>query len=84
MHQIRAHLASIGRGILGDEIYGSSTAIDCLSAALAWVQERRGPRMFLHCRGLRLLDLNGAPRAVESPLPQVLEDWLARLRGRKA
>eukprot|EP00434_Breviolum_minutum_P003472 symbB.v1.2.003053.t1/scaffold161.1/size290820/4 len=45
MHQIRAHLASIQRPIVGDEIYGMKlpSTFQC-------------ERMFLHCRRLRFLD----------------------------
>eukprot|EP00435_Cladocopium_sp_Y103_P041060 s1053_g11.t1 len=45
-HQIRIHLASIGRPLLGDKRYWLGSPSWC-------------PRLFLHCRRLRLLDLQG-------------------------
>lgn len=69
MHQIRAHLASINRPIVGDEIYGVEfpSAIDC-------------DRMFLHCRHQRFLDFAASPFEVTAELPSELQDVLVKLR----
>ncbi|CAE8719281.1 unnamed protein product, partial [Polarella glacialis] len=66
-HQIRAHLASIGRPVLGDEAYGG--ALD-----VRWC-----PRLFLHCRSVLLTDLQGAPFKPEASLPQELLQVLSQL-----
>lgn len=66
-HQIRIHLASIGRPLLGDKRYWLGSPSWC-------------PRLFLHCRRLRLLDLRGNPLEIESPLPRELLDVLQMLR----
>jgi len=71
-HQIRAHLASIGRPLVGDVAYGgsrSATGVQC-------------PRLFLHCRKLSLIDLAGAPFEPEAPLSAELLDVLSQLRFR--
>eukprot|EP00434_Breviolum_minutum_P020182 symbB.v1.2.017798.t1/scaffold1394.1/size200789/21 len=69
-HQIRIHLASIGRPLLGDKRYWPGTPDWC-------------PRLFLHCRGLKFLDLRGKPLEIECPLPPELLDVLQMLSGEK-
>ena len=64
MHQLRVHLASIGRPILGDARYGGA-----LTAAGAAV-----PRLMLHARALGFPHPDGGPRRIEAPLPA---DFLA-------
>ncbi|CAJ1426718.1 unnamed protein product [Effrenium voratum] len=61
-HQIRAHLAGIGRPLVGDHIYGSLTS---------WC-----PRLFLHCYRVTLRDLKNAPFRPMAPMPQELKDVL--------
>lgn len=68
MHQIRAHLASIGLPLVADSLYGG----------LREVKRDWCPRMFLHCRRVALLDLAGDFVAEES-LPHDLSNALARL-----
>ncbi|CAK9061829.1 unnamed protein product [Durusdinium trenchii] len=68
MHQIRAHLASTGRPIVGDVIYGPSQFA---------VQS---DRMFLHCRRLCLLDLEAKPFEIVADLPQGLQELLQHLQ----
>jgi 23S rRNA pseudouridine1911/1915/1917 synthase len=67
-HQIRVHLASIGRPIVGDPVYG----------------RRRGAaadRPALHARRLQLVHPgDGSERVFESPLPGDLESLLERAR----
>ncbi|CAE7722664.1 rluC, partial [Symbiodinium sp. KB8] len=70
-HQIRVHLASIGRPLLGDLSYGlrdDSVLPDC-------------PRLFLHCRQILLRDLTGKPFVAECPLPTDLRNVLLLFRG---
>ncbi|CAJ1421995.1 unnamed protein product [Effrenium voratum] len=64
-HQIRAHLSSLGRPLVGDRLYGDKSRLGC--------------RVFLHCRRLRLLDLAGVFKA-EFQLPEDLRNVLAKLR----
>eukprot|EP00434_Breviolum_minutum_P017767 symbB.v1.2.015682.t1/scaffold1179.1/size133475/5 len=68
-HQIRVHLASLGRPIVGDMVYGNAIcACD---------------RLFLHCSKLRLYDLHGHFFTVTAPLPPELQDFLQRLQKKK-
>ncbi len=53
LHQIRAHLASIGYPILGDDLYGGDAA----------------PRLMLHAFSLELTHPSGAPFAVSAAPP---------------
>ncbi|CAE7280424.1 truC [Symbiodinium necroappetens] len=59
-HQIRVHLASIGQPLVGDKLYRPGCEVD-------WC-----PRMFLHCRRLDFLDLEGRRILVKSRLPAEL------------
>jgi len=69
MHQIRAHMASLGHPIVGDRAYGD--------------QSRSMDRTFLHCHAVSLMDLEGKTFVVEYPLPEDLLQILARLRGQE-
>jgi tRNA pseudouridine32 synthase/23S rRNA pseudouridine746 synthase len=60
MHQLRVHLASIGRPILGDPRYGGA-----LTAAGAPVA-----RLMLHASRLEFPHPDGGSRTVEAPLPE--------------
>ena len=60
MHQLRVHLASIGRPILGDARYGGA-----LTAAGAAV-----PRLMLHASRLEFPHPDGGSRTVEAPPPE--------------
>ena len=68
MHQLRVHLASIGRPILGDARYGGA-----LTAAGAPV-----PRLMLHASRLEFPHPDGGSRTVEAPAP---EDFAAVARA---
>lgn len=59
MHQLRVHLASVGRPILGDPRYGGA-----LTAAGGAV-----PRLMLHAWRLRFPHPDGGERCVEAPAP---------------
>eukprot|EP00929_Paragymnodinium_shiwhaense_P120964 TRINITY_DN93054_c0_g1_i1.p1 TRINITY_DN93054_c0_g1~~TRINITY_DN93054_c0_g1_i1.p1 ORF type:complete len:864 (+),score=105.25 TRINITY_DN93054_c0_g1_i1:124-2715(+) len=61
-HQIRAHLASIGRPIVADSLYGMQVPF-CT-------------RLFLHCQHLTLRDAAGERFVAASPLPQDLLEAL--------
>ena len=57
-HQIRVHLASLGRPLVGDLTYGRATPLV--------------DRLCLHCRQIQLLDLQGQRFHVEAPMPKEL------------
>lgn len=59
MHQLRVHLASIGRPILGDARYGG--ALTVAGAAV--------PRLMLHAAALRFPHPSGATRLITAPAP---------------
>lgn len=68
MHQLRVHLASIGRPIVGDVRYGGALTLGGKSA----------PRLMLHARSLVFPhpDLSG-PMTVSAPIPPDFEAVLA-------
>ncbi|CAE7312674.1 unnamed protein product [Symbiodinium sp. CCMP2592] len=68
-HQIRTHLAGIGRPILGDRTYGG--------LAVRWCA-----RLFLHCRRISVRDLANKLFQPVAPLPRQLESILEDLRSR--
>ncbi|CAE8621626.1 unnamed protein product [Polarella glacialis] len=65
-HQIRSHLAGIGRPIVGDGDYGGLQAPWCR-------------RVLLHCWRLSLMDLNGGRFHPEAPFPIDLVETLQYL-----
>jgi 23S rRNA pseudouridine1911/1915/1917 synthase len=67
-HQIRVHLAAVELPVVGDRVYG--------------VPDRALGRQFLHA-GRLVFDhpFSGEQIDVESPLPEDLADYLARVRG---
>ncbi|CAE8591704.1 unnamed protein product [Polarella glacialis] len=65
-HQIRSHLAGIGRPIVGDGDYGGLQAPWCR-------------RVLLHCWRLSLMDLNGRRFQPEAPFPTDLLETLQYL-----
>ena len=67
-HQIRVHLASIGRPIVGDVVYGRGFA--------------SSQRLFLHCARIRLRDLEGRLLTVKAPLPSDLSRSLRKLQDK--
>ena len=64
MHQLRVHLASIGRPIAGDVRYGGALALGGHAA----------PRLMLHAAALSFPHPDGGTRRVEAPPP---EDFMA-------
>jgi 23S rRNA pseudouridine1911/1915/1917 synthase len=75
LHQVRAHLASIGAPVVGDALYGG-----LLEEGVA-PREREAPptpRVLLHARSLELVHpTTGRPLRVESPIPSDLARSLA-------
>ncbi len=69
MHQLRVHLASIGRPIAGDTRYGGA-----LMLAGSPV-----PRLMLHARAIRFPHPSGGEAALEAPIPADLRALIARL-----
>ncbi|MCS2610061.1 RluA family pseudouridine synthase [Halomonas dongshanensis] len=73
-HQIRVHAAHAGHPLLGDDKYASRES--------GLLSQRLGVgRLFLHARSLTFPEPNsGRPVTVKAPLPDVLEETLARAR----
>ncbi len=72
-HQIRTHMAWLGRPVVGDRLYGAPRRI-----------EGRPPldRYFLHAHRIRFLHpATGEPVVIESPLPAELARWLEGLES---
>jgi RluA family pseudouridine synthase len=69
MHQLRAHMASIGRPIAGDSRYGGALVL--AGAAV--------PRLMLHAAALRFPHPEGGERTVEAPIPTDFAALLERL-----
>src|SRR5580698_9272894 len=69
MHQLRAHLASIGRPIAGDTRYGGALLL--AGAAV--------PRLMLHARAIRFPHPAGGERTREAPIPADSRALLAQL-----
>jgi tRNA pseudouridine32 synthase/23S rRNA pseudouridine746 synthase len=69
MHQLRAHLAAIGRPIAGDGKYGG---LFRLSAAEV-------PRLMLHAAALDVPHPDGGRRRFEAPLPADMAELLSSL-----
>ena len=70
MHQLRVHLASIGRPIVGDARYGGALTLQGTAA----------PRLLLHAFALSFTHPNGAKMEVFAPLPDDFSAVLTRLR----
>jgi tRNA pseudouridine32 synthase/23S rRNA pseudouridine746 synthase len=69
MHQLRVHLASLGRPIAGDARYGGALM---LAGAPA-------PRLMLHAARLSFPHPDGGTTTIEAPLPADMAAMLARL-----
>ncbi len=75
-HQIRVHAASIGRAVVGDEVYGAGRERGFGGAARRWAAElaARTPRQFLHAHRLEFdHPVTGDAMAFRAPLPRDLE-----------
>ncbi|MDJ0954374.1 MAG: RluA family pseudouridine synthase [Acidimicrobiia bacterium] len=69
-HQIRVHFSSIGNGLVGDHTYGDVS-----------IEPANPGRVWLHATRLRFTLPDGARHEIESPLPDDLQQSLARLRA---
>ncbi len=69
MHQLRVHMASLGRPIAGDSRYGGALMLG--GAAV--------PRLMLHARALSFPHPDGGERTIEAPVPTDLAGVLERL-----
>lgn len=71
MHQLRVHLASLGRPIAGDARYGGTLTL----------AGRPVPRLMLHAAALSFPHPDGQEMRVEAPLPTDFEGLRAALFG---
>ena len=69
MHQIRAHLAALGRPIAGDARYGGALAL----------AGQRVPRLMLHALALRFPHPAGGEKRLEAPVPADMAGLIATL-----
>lgn len=84
-HQIRVHLAHAGHGLIGDQTYGGRRKLpakaigeDGAAAAAAF------PRQALHAATLGFCHpVTGEDMAFSAPLPNDMEELIARLRGQE-
>lgn len=67
MHQIRVHLASLGRPIVGDARYGGALMLGGAPV----------PRLMLHARALAFPHPAGGDRRIEAPVPEDFQAALA-------
>ena len=69
MHQLRVHLASIGRPIAGDTRYGGALTLGGAPVS----------RLMLHARAIRFPHPAGGERTLEAPVPDDMRALIARL-----
>lgn len=69
MHQLRVHLASIGRPIAGDARYGGALV----------VAGQPVPRLMLHAIALTFPHPAGGTKRIEAPVPEDMQGLAARL-----
>lgn len=69
MHQLRVHLAHLGRPIAGDARYGGALALGGEAV----------PRLMLHAEALEFPHPGGGAKRIEAPLPADMTALLARL-----
>ena len=69
MHQLRVHLASIGRPIAGDARYGGALRVG----------DHAVPRLMLHARALSFPHPDGGTKTIEAPPPTDFSDLAAAL-----
>jgi len=83
-HQIRVHMASINHPVVGDTLYGAPAKIVALPLSTTRKAAREVlelGRNFLHSAELQFTHpITGKVVQLESPLPEELESFLARLR----
>jgi RluA family pseudouridine synthase len=69
MHQLRVHLAAIGRPITGDPRYGGALM----------VSGRPAPRLMLHARALAFPHPGGGAKRLEAPIPPDMAELISAL-----
>ncbi len=69
MHQIRVHLASLGRPIAGDARYGGALMVGGAPV----------PRLMLHAAALSFPHPEGGTKRIEAPTPADMQALIARL-----
>ena len=69
MHQLRVHLASIGRPIAGDPRYGGALVVG----------GRPVPRLMLHATALKFPHPSGGEKRLEAPPPADMADLIGAL-----
>jgi tRNA pseudouridine32 synthase/23S rRNA pseudouridine746 synthase len=69
MHQLRVHLASIGRPIAGDARYGGALVVAGQAA----------PRLMLHALALTFPHPKGGLKRLEAPIPADMAELMAKL-----
>ncbi|MDF1873556.1 RluA family pseudouridine synthase [Vannielia sp.] len=82
-HQIRAHMAHIGHGLIGDPVYGGRRKIsEKILGAEAAAEAKGFPRQALHAATLGFAHpVSGEEMDFTAPLPQDMEQLIAALRG---
>jgi tRNA pseudouridine32 synthase/23S rRNA pseudouridine746 synthase len=69
MHQLRVHMASIGRPIAGDSRYGGALALGGKAV----------PRLMLHASAISFPHPDGGTRTIEAPIPADMAAMIAAL-----
>ncbi len=69
MHQLRVHMASIGRPIAGDARYGGALVLSGHPVG----------RLMLHAKALRFPHPSGGERRIEAPTPSDMQAFIARI-----
>jgi tRNA pseudouridine32 synthase/23S rRNA pseudouridine746 synthase len=69
MHQLRVHMASIGRPIAGDSRYGGALMLGGAPV----------PRLMLHAANLVFPHPDGGERRISAPIPDDMRTVLAKL-----
>jgi 23S rRNA pseudouridine1911/1915/1917 synthase len=73
-HQIRVHLAHIGRPVLGDDLYGPARTVEA--------NRKKGESQYLHAGTLGFIHpVSQEYIEFTSPLPQGFDETLRQLRG---
>ena len=82
-HQIRVHLSSLGRPILGDPVYCQKKRLKEVADPEVRSRAEKFPRQALHAADLRFSHPeSGEPMEFHAPLPHDMEDVVEFLRGR--
>ena len=69
MHQLRVHMAGVGRPIAGDSRYGGALALGGTAI----------PRLMLHARSITFPHPDGGQRTIEAPIPADMAGLIAAL-----